>query len=1118
MRRLKMIFIISLLSLAFNSCDGGTNIEPTENHYLHFMNAPINGIQYSCNTTYSSTKKDNGKDGVATCNKGNIDFYLGTLKIGHLDTYSNNQTVLLQDLLNLDESIFDSEKLLKLAMLILSLDDDGNIEDKINIKEEISQKVTLTSIDNYTINELEEYIKSTFDKTPVSIEKIKDYFIKHSGIPYLQNEINITIVDNQAIDSVVGQVKILENNININEIKMIEESPDIQYKDYFNISNDGKITLNKALDYRTKNQYFFYIQTDNPIGISNIATLNITVQSQNSEYEKALEIPTLNPNTIYTNEDDYTINLTTQKGLNIYIDNNFTQEANDTNVNIAKKILDGDRKVEHSITVGYENGRRSEPIALMIIKDTTVPIFKMPDNISVKENNRTIIDVVTLEENNIDGFKFEVSGIDARQIKINAQGKIEFLDRPNFEFALDYDRDNVYDINISVTDLAGNTVSNRFLITVEDENDNPPTIEPFKEAISIKTYIQNSIGTISFDKGHGEFKGLTLSGEGSEYFKLRESGELILAKQLHSVRIFNLRVTAENEFDRVSQDVLIEVTDADNIAKVELGRLAYSTVKLIKIEDDGSLKIIDTYTTDSIGNFDLKSDKLELGSFYIYQITGGNTTDFDYDKDGIKDDYNTTNKGVARLIIKKDWIKNTSSVVRVTALSEIMYLYGVYHIKNNYSKENLSSQLDKIAQTLIASEQNELNGDKEIDASDIIIFDPENDKDKLSYTLKKEYADIIKKILDNTPQNTQYIKDIFNTKVIKEFDRNGTGCGVTNLCSFELETSQIKHRDQFAYLVQENIFLIYDIYKEETVSHIYLEHGDYDLYLDIDNARVYIFQKEFTLGDNRAIVTIDVSKSTEAKIVSNILNNYSYSYVIGKIGTKLLLRQYTTSNNQLQDTKLIIMNTSDKNNLQELKVYTTIPKFNQAIDAKNEAYAFEFSNNQLILKVYSLNDILNIQEKTRYILNSIGTNQKAYMDEYDGYVYITSATSDAISIYQPTNGTLQLLSSIEDINAEKIVNILKTKLYAYGNNEISLINTKTITVPRYETSFNFYQSVENIYFNKNVMYTNKYMIDLHSLLLSSYYLWINENLRNIDDNSYNITYEVFKDTSIFNKI
>jgi len=295
-----------------------------------------------------------------------------------------------------------------------------------------------------------------------------------------------------------------------------------------------------------------------------------------------------------------------------------------------------------------------------------------------------------------------------------------------------------------------------------------PKVEAFEEDISSDLTVGNIIGKLNIDRGDADLIfPFTLEGEGKEYFMVNNKGKLILTQSLTTPQTFNLTLTAKNAFGYTTVPVTIHVEDSSKIGKAQMGRLKGSSVKLFKLAKDHSLELVTTETTKSvgslnqIGNFDLHTELLEDQSYYIYEVYGG--VDIDIEDDGIKDNNETPNNGKLHLISKGIWLKNLNQKIRITPLSEMLYSY----IERD-GFNNIEDSLKKYAQILL---KKSLDSYEEIDAKDIFIFNPSQDKKSLYSTLTYDnrYNTIKREIRAG---DSNYIDSIFSAYVVDSFQAN----------------------------------------------------------------------------------------------------------------------------------------------------------------------------------------------------------------------------------------------------------------------------------------------------------------------------------------------------------
>jgi len=166
----------------FTACGTASQHEPREEKTLYFVDAPTNGIDYACGerrgVTKTYTLNNTSKHGAFKCVYSPISFSLGSLDLGSINNVVHNQTIYPQDLVASFNGNFNNEEVLKIAILLQSLDDKSN-PNYINISQNTKEKITLTSLKNISIKELNlAIVKMGF--SPVSADEARIHLILNS--------------------------------------------------------------------------------------------------------------------------------------------------------------------------------------------------------------------------------------------------------------------------------------------------------------------------------------------------------------------------------------------------------------------------------------------------------------------------------------------------------------------------------------------------------------------------------------------------------------------------------------------------------------------------------------------------------------------------------------------------------------------------------------------------------------------------------------------------------------------------------------------------------------------------------------------------------------------------
>lgn len=105
---------------------------------LIFNDSPVDGITYECGG-YRSTTSNGGK---FSCVNAPVSFFIGTLKLGEISTFPEDGQVFPQDLVGVARNDFNQSDVIKIARLLQSLDDDGDIATAITITPAIAANFT----------------------------------------------------------------------------------------------------------------------------------------------------------------------------------------------------------------------------------------------------------------------------------------------------------------------------------------------------------------------------------------------------------------------------------------------------------------------------------------------------------------------------------------------------------------------------------------------------------------------------------------------------------------------------------------------------------------------------------------------------------------------------------------------------------------------------------------------------------------------------------------------------------------------------------------------------------------------------------------------------------------
>ena len=563
------------------------------------------------------------------------------------------------------------------------------------------------------------------------------------------------------------------------------------------------------------------------------------------------------------------------------------------------------------------------------------------------------------------------------------------------------------------------------LLNSNSTNIRKPTIKAFEEDISVSLSVGSTIGKLSIDNGDGTLiPPILLSGDSSEKFILNSNGRLSLVSTLENPKLCRLKVTANNEFGSTTENIFICVKEVGKIGKAQMGRLSNATVKIFKLNPNGSKELISTTTTKSkggvnqIGNFELKTELLEDQSLYLYEISGGDDIDI-YDT-GVADKNSTKNRGELRLLTKGIWVKNAMHKVRVTPLSEMLYSYV-----EGYSYEQLEEELNNHAKILL---EDSLDSDRDIDAQDIMIFDPVNDRDALYPTLK--YNDVYGQIVEKIRNGDNSYRDIlFNAYVVESFQANAV----------EIVGSSIYTID----MLGSGEFCIYDLDSKEKIGCLKLPYAPVE--------------------EDTHVIYVNLLKNTVT--ISSILD-WSYQINISNQKNPIIINEP------------LIMYSIMSGNFSRVAIGTN---YKQNLFSKERAtYFYDISLNKDKTKIIKFFNINKNNEVLQYEFDSeLLTIDSLWL--YQSHLFVVG--DNQLHIFKKNNNTMQL-NMVYNKNAIKgnIIGVEENILYILYNNRLTLIDISSIENPEFieeiKVPFNYKLGIKT---NGKYITTGSKIVDITTL-------------------------------------
>ena len=198
---------------------------------------------------------------------------------------------------------------------------------------------------------------------------------------------------------------------------------------------------------------------------------------------------------------------------------------------------DSDNVYQVALTATDElNGSAQLELAVSLSNSNdNLPILTTPPaSLTVAENDSSVIYTFTASDLDGDALIYSLDGADAQYLALGAaSGTLQFQSAPDYETPLDANQDNVYELNISVSD--GEYHSSALLsVVVNDSNDeSPQATSASSVALAIDSLVVGAtIYTVTAtDTDLGDQITYTLGGADQQHFTLgTSSGELAFSQ------------------------------------------------------------------------------------------------------------------------------------------------------------------------------------------------------------------------------------------------------------------------------------------------------------------------------------------------------------------------------------------------------------------------------------------------------------------------------------------------------------------------------------------------------------------------------------------------------------
>ncbi len=289
--------------------------------------------------------------------------------------------------------------------------------------------------------------------------------------------------------------------------------------------------------------------------------------------------------------------------------------------------------VADSTVIGDDSGEAFDTSTVGVVVaefavDNENPVFTSGATASVDENATDAVytavatdatDVTYTLANSGDGSSFTIDG-----------GVVSFDSAP------DYETKSSYTFTVNAADASGNTSSQTVAVSVNNLNDNAPTVVTgnAESAITFKsgaTVAENIADWFTDADGDD----LTFSLTGDNVGLSVDSSTGAITGTVTSKGSYALKVAATDGTNSVNQDVAVTVVDAPTLSSANLdGNTKFDVTSNIVLtassdvtKGTGNIKIVETDNTDNTITIDVTSDQVSISGS---MITINSTVDLDF--------------------------------------------------------------------------------------------------------------------------------------------------------------------------------------------------------------------------------------------------------------------------------------------------------------------------------------------------------------------------------------------------------------------------------------------------------------------------------------------------------
>ena len=237
---------------------------------------------------------------------------------------------------------------------------------------------------------------------------------------------------------------------------------------------------------------------------------------------------------------------------------------------------DSNRNNVYEVTVvasdGNKTGRRSVTITVEDVNEA--PEVKGPVSVNHAENDTGVVASYSAVDPENDDIEWSLLGDDRQDFEISADGRLSFAAAPDFEAAVDSNRNNVYLVTVTATDPHGLAADIDVTITVEDVNEAPEVTGPVSE-----NHTENDTSVVAVYSAvdpENQVILWSLLGDDREDFEIDADGRLRFAAtpdfeaavDSNRNNVYEVTVVASDDANTDTVDATITVEDVNEAPEV----------------------------------------------------------------------------------------------------------------------------------------------------------------------------------------------------------------------------------------------------------------------------------------------------------------------------------------------------------------------------------------------------------------------------------------------------------------------------------------------------------------------------------------------------------------------